>query len=415
LTTVRANGREKTGDLTPAELREVERGFALMLRRKFSAAWIAENASALVAQAVIEYAEWLEENPPARNPVGWLLTCAYRRAQNLLDSQTRRPPMASLDAVFHLADESTPTPEQEALDHDRGERLREAMRHLPPKERKLLALVYFEHHSIREAGRKVGWQKSAADRHHDWALEKLHALVGERSLLSPATVGLAAWVLAKGEGQDVVSVALDWVLAPCRRGVAIGAEVLTSGAHRGAELWRRIAPFADPSAGAASGSGRVVGACGAALATAVCGLAITGAVPWVGGKVTAAPHPANAPQHSITRQVSKVWPAQTTPQPPAQDSPPRRHSNLKRSEPARAKTAYRAARRTLRTPPTEAPVATTKQTINEFGVEAGSVREAAPAPTPASSGLSGSSASSPGSSGRSSGSSGSSVASEFGM
>src|SRR4051794_33556321 len=173
-----------------------------MLRKKFSAVWIAENARDVLGQANMEYAEWLEDNPPARNPVGWLLNCAYRRAQNLLDSQTRKPSEASLEAVFHLADEATPSPEQQALDRDRHRRLREMLNFLPEKECALLALVYFEDHSIREAGRKVGWQKSAADRHHDRAMEKLRALVGDdRSLLSPATLGLAAWSVTKGEGQ----------------------------------------------------------------------------------------------------------------------------------------------------------------------------------------------------------------------
>jgi hypothetical protein len=97
----------RVGGVTPAQLREAERGFKRMLARKFSAVWIAGHAADLMAQANVEYTEWLEDNPPARNPVGGLLICAYRRAQNLLDAQTRRPPSTSLDAVFHLADEST--------------------------------------------------------------------------------------------------------------------------------------------------------------------------------------------------------------------------------------------------------------------------------------------------------------------
>src|SRR5689334_4080939 len=74
------------------QLAEAERGFRVMLRRKFSASWIEENASELLAQANVEYAEWLTENPPARNPVGWLLNCANWRAINRLAEQGRRPP-----------------------------------------------------------------------------------------------------------------------------------------------------------------------------------------------------------------------------------------------------------------------------------------------------------------------------------
>ena len=141
--------------------------------------------------------------------MGWLLNCAYWRAQNLLDAETRKPRTASLDAVFHLADESTPTPEQQALDNDRQSRLREALSHLPGKERELLWLVYFEGMSIREAGRRLGWRKSAADRHHSAAMERMLALVGDRALLSPAILGPAAWAAANGEGQRALRAAWD--------------------------------------------------------------------------------------------------------------------------------------------------------------------------------------------------------------
>ncbi len=164
--------------ITPAEQREAERGLPLMLAKKFSAVWIAKNAKDIFAQANVEYVEWLEHNPPARNPVGWLLNATYWRALNLLDSETRKPREASLDAVFHLADESTPNPEQQTLDNERKKQLRGALGHLPEKERKLFALVYFGGMSIREAGRKLDWGKSAADRHHTAALEKIRALVG---------------------------------------------------------------------------------------------------------------------------------------------------------------------------------------------------------------------------------------------
>ncbi|HYJ21548.1 MAG TPA: sigma-70 family RNA polymerase sigma factor [Solirubrobacterales bacterium] len=141
--------------------------------------WIAQHAGDLLSQATIEYAEWLKDNRPASNPVGWLLNCAYWRALNLCDAERRKPYTSSLDTIFHLADKSTPTPEQQVLDADLRERLLQALSHLPDKERKLFISVYYEDASIREAGRRVGWQKSAADRHHTAALEKMRALVGD--------------------------------------------------------------------------------------------------------------------------------------------------------------------------------------------------------------------------------------------
>ncbi len=364
----------------------------------------------------MEYAEWLENNPPARNAVGWLLTCAYRRAQNLLDSQTRKPSEASLEAVFHLPDEVTPSPEQQALDHDRQERLREALSFLPEKECKLLALIYFEDHSIREAGRKVGWQKSAADRHHNWALEKLRALVGDdRSLLSPATLGLVAWDVSRGEGHRPFAAGVDAALVPAREAFAIGTEIVTVRAQRLAELWRRLSPFTDPtSAATTSGGGRVAGACGVALATVVCGVAASGVVPTVGGGI--APHSQKASNagtaSGTTRQAAVPAAVIPTPELPTLALPAPKPSE---SQPSKAKTTARSKPKAHRTRTASAPRATAQQTTNEFGVEAGSTSEPSAAPAPETSSSSGSS-SSPSSSGGSSGrSSGSSVNSEFGL
>jgi RNA polymerase sigma factor (sigma-70 family) len=401
-----ASKRVSPKGVTPAELREAERGFTLMLRKKFSAVWIAENARDVLGQANMEYAEWLKDNPPARNPVGWLLTCAYRRAQNLLDSETRKPSEASLEAVFHLADEATPSPEQQALDRDRHRRLREMLSFLPEKECELLALVYFEEHSIREAGRKVGWQKSAADRHHDRAMERLRALVGDdRSLLSPATLGLAAWSAIKGEGQRPLAAAVDAALVPAREAFAIVTEIVTVRTQRLAELWRRLSPFTNPSSAAAtSGGGRALGACGVALATVVCSVAASSVVPIAGNG--AAPHPHKpAKPHTTTNSATRLVSLPAAAQSPEPSTPKPSEPHISKTTSARARPKAQQRARA-----TSAPQATPQQVANEFGVESGSASEptSAPAPeTPSSSG---------GSSGLSSGgSSGSSVGSEFGM
>ncbi|MEZ5078106.1 MAG: sigma-70 family RNA polymerase sigma factor [Solirubrobacterales bacterium] len=393
---------------TPAQLKEAERGFKLWLRRRFSAVWIAENASDLMAQANVEYAEWLEDHQPARNPVGWLLICAERRAKNLLDAEMRRPASRPLDDVFHLADHSTPTPEQEAIRNDRSARLREALEFLPEKECRLLALVYFGDHSIREAGRKLGWQKSAADRHHKWALEKLRALVGEdRALLSPATLGLVAWSIAYAE-RGRPRLLLDAALSPIRQVVSIGLDGAESVSRQFGELGRRLAPASDQaSAAASSGTGRLVGACGVTLATVVCGIAANGVIP-AGNEAGIAPAVpaggATKPAPSLPAPAAELTPAAIPtveePEPSATDSTP--------------SSAEGEATTTRERKKTTAPKATTEQTINEFGVEAG----AAPS-TESSSGSSGGESQAPrsssGSGSSGSGSSGSQVAQEFGL
>lgn len=380
-----------------------------MLGKKFSAVWIAENAKDLLAQANIEYAEWLEDNPPARNPVGWLLTCAYRRALNLLDTQSRKPRPAPLESVFHLADESTPTPEQQALDRDRQGRLQEALRFLPEKECKLLALVYFEDLSIREAGRKLGWQKSAADRHHSAALEKLKALVGDRTLLSPATLGLAAWTVAKGEGSRPWAAPLEAGLELAREGFAVGVEAISISAHRAGEAARRLAPFSEPgNAAAAGGAGRVAGQCGVAAGIAVCGL--LGAGPVTSGVNAILSD--KAPDRARSRAV-KARPASAVAAPLPDLSPPSpfpRRNRSTQDEPDGPAGAARPGARQSRNPQFRFPVDQGEQSTSEFGDN--NFEPGSPPPVESSPPSSGSSGGSSGSSGGSS--SGSSVGREFG-
>lgn len=369
--------------VTSAQLREAERGLPLILARKFSAAWIAKNAKELLAQVNIEYAEWLKDNPPAKNPVGWLLNGAYWRALNLLDAERRKPRESPLEAVFHLADESTPDPEQQVLEADRQRRLREAMGHLPEKERKLLALVYFEDMSIREAGRKVGWQKSAADRHHDQAMRKMLALVGDRSLLGRAPLGPIAWVTLR-------------------------AQILT---HRLGERARRLSPFADAgNAAAAGGGGRALGYCGAAAGAIVCGLLGSGAVGPGMGALT--PVPSKAPKSRAVeyRPTASPTPVAT----PRLSTPKLRLPKRTARTEAPATESTSPTRRPARNPLYRSPVASGQQSASEFGDNNFEPSSSPESPPPSE--APGKSSPAP-SSGPSSGSrsSGSSASSEFGL
>jgi RNA polymerase sigma factor (sigma-70 family) len=352
-------------------MREAERTLKVMLGPKFPRVWIAEHTQDVLGQALVEYQVWMKANGPARNPIGWLCTCGYRRALNLRDSERRRPHLDPLDTVFHLADERTPTPEQEAIDCDRQERLRKAMSHLPEKEIKLLALVYYEDDSIREAGRKLGWQKSAAARHHDTAMEKLRALVGDdRSLFSPATLGLAAYLASRGGRPSQL---LEATLRPARELVAIGAEAASASARRLADLARSLSPYSDAgSAAANSGIGRAAGACGAGIVALAC----VGAATIVAPGLNSGTHP-QRPEHSPqvkgpVRPPSSatVTPALTTTELPTPEVPT--PAPVEHAQPAPAKVAKRpqAERKQART--ARAPQATPKQTESEFGVDRGS-------------------------------------------
>lgn len=369
--------------LTPAQLREAERGFKQILARKFSARWIAENHRDLLAQANAEYVEWLEENEPARNPVGWILNCAYWRAQNLLDSETRKPRPAPLDSVFHVADEKTPDPEQQALDRDRKRRLGEALSRLPEKEQRLLSLVYYDGLSIREAGRKLGWQKSAADRHHAAAMEKMLALVGDRSLLSPAVLGL----LAQQAISSHSSLSGLWNVAatPCRFAWATIAEAAELSARRAFDAAHRLAPFTDAagSTAASTGAGRALAQCAAAAGIAACGVL---AAPSIEGGVNdllrgAGPprsRPASSPPSSRSTTPESSTPA-------ASESARARESELSSPKPRRPRRRPSPQRRAAppHRKPAPAPVAPAPA---EPAPEPPPAEEAPPPPPPPSGG-----------------------------
>ena len=286
------------------------------------------------------------------------LTCAYRRALNLRDSEKRKPVAAPLDTVFHLADEATPTPEQEAIDRDRQKRLRQALSHLPEKEVKLLALVYFEDNSIREAGRKLGWQKSAADRHHNTAMEKLRALVGDdRSLFGHGMIGLAAYHVSRGR----LGRALDRV----------------------GELARSLSPFSEAGAAAAnSGVGRTAGACGAAIVAVVCVGAASIVAPGLNSSLHRQPPAKSSQVKGPIPQPGALTPTTTelpTPERAEKAAPSKTRAKAKAAEHAQAEQKQAQA--------AHAPRATPKQVESNFGLDSGSgsTSETPSAPTPESS------------------------------
>lgn len=372
-----------TRGASPAQIREAERGLKGKLRRHFSAVWISEHAHDLMSQAHVEYAEWLEENPPARNPVGWLVNCGYWRAVNLLDAEKRKPATASLESVIQLPDHAAPNPEQQILDLDRRERLQAALGFLPEKERKLLALVYYDGYSVREAGRKLGWQKSPADRHHRRAMEKLRALVGEdRSLLSPRIVGLTAWLVTYGE-QSRLSRAVDVALTPGREALVLLLDAGEWSAHQLGELWRRLSSFAEPANAAASGGGgRFIGACGVAALSVVCGIAASGVAPSAGVAIEeatpAAGPPRPGPRASSTTATPELAPPALPPPPVAGPAPAP-------VEPARVAAAREPKTRERRPPVSRAPAAEPEQVVDEFGIEGGLGSAPSPTPTPSAS------------------------------
>jgi len=331
--------------LNESQLSAAELGFRQLLRRKrFSRQFVDNHGADLMAKAEFEYSRHLARGGEVRNPTGWLINCAWRRTQNLLEEQGRTPRMVGVDAVGPLVDESAPTPEQQVLDADRARRVRDAIDGLSVEERQVIELCYFEGMSVREVGRVLKWDKSKADRRHRAALQRVRETLGVDDADSLAIdLGLAAYV----------SLAAEKGSAPS---LPIGHEALANGASRGIgevlaraqDLARRLLTSGggEPSTAAvAGGTARTAGACGAAalacLASGVVGPGIGGvnvvgdghakpavhrihkdseAPPTVASSEPSLPAPPPSPANG-TDHVSKVDGNSASPTPASQQAP----------------------------------------------------------------------------------------------
>jgi RNA polymerase sigma factor (sigma-70 family) len=162
--------------VTSQQLHEAREGLIRLLHKKrFPREWIDRETPDVMAHAVADFSARLAagKNDDTAN---LLVVIAYRRAIKTLENQLTKP-TTPIETIFHLADESSPSPEEEAIQQERQERIQKAMSHLSEQERALLTLHFYEDISIRRAGRQVGWGKSTANRHHQAALKKLKALL----------------------------------------------------------------------------------------------------------------------------------------------------------------------------------------------------------------------------------------------
>lgn len=332
-----ASVREEPGR---TDLEAAERGFLQLLRRKrFSPAFIDRHGADLIAKARLEYSQHVAEGGEVRNPAGWIIHCAWRRTQNLLEQEGRAPRVLSIDNGGAFANESR-TPEDEVLTSDRYRQLQGAIEQLPIEERKVIALTYFEGMSVREVGRTLKWDKCKADRRHRAALERLQELLGVKDIDSlQIEIGIAAWA-SLGAGASArtrlpagVEATFDGIASVAARGQELARRLLTGGAAE---------PGIAPAIG---GAARTAGVCGAAAVACVA----TGLVgPGVGGvDVLADQHQrkpaAERPAPSATVEETASAPEILTPAPPAAESSASAVGGSTKRNASKSKTSRRRA------------------------------------------------------------------------
>jgi RNA polymerase sigma factor (sigma-70 family) len=266
-------------ELSASDLDAARLGFAQLLRRKrFSARFIEANAEDLLARARFEYSRALAGGAEIHSPPGWIIHCAWRRTQNLLEAESKQPNFVSTEMAGAIEDTAAPTPEAAAICEERARRIEVAVAQLSADQRTLIELSYFEGMSVREAGRFLNWHASKAQRCHEAALRRLRELLGVEDAGALAIeIGLAAWVAVSGEGS--VGVHLPGIDA-----------LLAAGERARGGVWRRAHDLArrfvlggggeSGGAMAAGGAARTAGACGAAavacLASGVIGPGVGG-------------------------------------------------------------------------------------------------------------------------------------------
>ena len=397
-----ANG----GDLTREELESAERGFLQLLRRKrFSPAFRHRHAADLLAKARLELSEHLAEGATVRNPAGWIVHCAWRRTQNLLEQEGRAPRLLSIDNGHPIARESV-TPEDRALKSDRYRRLQSAIERLPEEERKVIALAYFEGMSVREVGRALKWDKCKADRRHHAALERLRKLLRVEDVDSLAVeLGILAWASVtvphpRPRLLALLDVAGHHAVALLGRAQDLARRLLSGG---GTE------PGMGPALG---GAARAAGACGAAAVACLATGVIGPGVGVVNGVAEHHRHPSvehHAPTPAPAEPESAPATAATTSASAPTEAPARRVS----------KSTPRKRHREANSAASSAPTASAKQVAQEFDPFNGGGGEATSEASGGSSGSASSSSSAGSSSANSSASapraSGKQVESEFGF
>ncbi|HEY1853123.1 MAG TPA: sigma-70 family RNA polymerase sigma factor [Solirubrobacterales bacterium] len=261
-------------------LREIERSLHGKLRaHHLSEDFISRWGEDALQRGVLEYLRSRSAGAEIRDPAGFVVQAAYRRAIDELRREVRE---ADGESVYHLLDigaATTPAAEEVAIERIARDELRQAVASLSPEERAALSLRYFEGLSERRAAGRLHCSERTIRRRLRSALRHL-----SRALGAPAPepgshrgfeIGLAAWaslggarVVAAADPLGRLSSAFEWL----RHGPA---RLLSRARHPVERLAASEAP--ERFGAIASGpAGKVIGGCAGAAIVCAAGVAVSG-------------------------------------------------------------------------------------------------------------------------------------------
>jgi RNA polymerase sigma factor (sigma-70 family) len=265
----------RRSDLTEAEMDLAAKAFrGKLIRLRFSPSFVINNSEDLLGKAREDFARALDRGVEIVDPVGFTVHCAWRHTQNLLRSEERTPTSVSTEKAAEIADAEL-LPDELVLANDRVRKVEQAISKLNENQRKVVALIFFEDMSWREAAKELGWSASKVQHHHEKAMEHLRRFLAVKSSDELVIdVGMAAWVSCAGASAHGLPAGFEAVLDRASDGA--------SGIWgKGQELARRLATGGGGGdqlgALASSGGGRALGACATvAVACIVGGAAVVG-------------------------------------------------------------------------------------------------------------------------------------------
>jgi RNA polymerase sigma factor (sigma-70 family) len=295
-----------TRDLDGEALADIERSLHGRLRaHHVSDSFFDRHGEDAVQKGVVEYLRARARGVEVREPRAFVLQAAFRRAIDELRREARRADGAALDRMLETGRQAAAAAEEEALADIEARRLQEAIDSLPPEERQVLALHYFEEVGQRRAAELLYMSERTFRRRLRRTLAHLARLLDapapEAGAHHGLEIGLAAWASLGGGRVVLSSGAADHLAAAFESLRALPGRVIDRLRGPGTRLAASEAP---ERIGAVAGgpAGKVLGGCaGAAVVCVLSGVVGPGLD--LGG---AGPHTARTDQghHAASQPIS---------------------------------------------------------------------------------------------------------------
>lgn len=380
-------------------LREMERSLRARLRsRRLSEGFVDRHAEDALQRGFIEYLRAREAGKEIRDPAGFVVEAAFRRAIDELRREARRADGAEVELLLDMGSGSAPSAEEVVVEESDTAELRDAIEALPAEERQALSLHYFEEESAARAARLLYCSESTFRRRLHKALADLAELLGapapEPGSHRGLEIGLVVWASLGGGRVVVSSSPLDHLAGLVESLCSLPGRTLGRLRGTGTSVAASEAPERI-GAIAAGPAGKVIGGCaGAAVICALSG--VVGPGVQLGGspgrdgghhaepKVVADRHPVSRRPlvvHPQNRPEEQVEPTHEIPTPSSEPNAPAPRPK-QHGEHGSTKNGHRQAAATEEPPSEKAQVEEQFSGITQAAAESGATAES---PGPATS------------------------------